>query len=235
VSDTPTARETVAASIGLGEFREIIARLDALKEAGREAPPEKIPLIDPTANVLSLVKAAMERQDDLRNSERMRTDDLRNQQVRYDTAIQVLIDRERGLQFQSLKDLASAESKRIDAIALAESRRIDALLAAATQAVALASEKAAAQAATLATQVATSAEALRAQVAATAASTGTLITQLRESLEKRLTSVEQNQYQQGGATAQRTEGRDRTQWSIGLVIAIFLGLVDLAAILWKSR
>jgi hypothetical protein len=220
----PTARETVAASIGLGEFREIISRLDALKEATHPNDPEPIPLIDPTANVLSLVKAAMQRQDDLRMAENRRIDELRVLQATCDKEIE-------GVRSQAQRDLTLAESKRLDAISLAESRRIDALLAAATQAVALASEKNAAQAATLAQQVSSSAEALRIQVSATTAATSTLITQLRETLEKRLSIVEQNQYQAGGASIQRTEGRERNQWSVGLVVAIMLGLLDAAATL----
>jgi hypothetical protein len=178
------------------KFDEILARLKDLKQDNKDnknvdTPPDKIPLIDPTANVLSLVAAAIARQDDLRVAENKRTDDLRKQQMTYEKELQTVRD-------QAQKDLTNAESNRINAITLAESRRIDALLAAATNAVALASEKAGAQAATLAQQVATSAEALRAQVAATASSTNALITQVRETLEGRLTKVEQNQYQSGG-------------------------------------
>src|ERR1017187_645610 len=158
---------------------------------------------DPTSNVLSLVEAAIRRQDDLRSAENRRVDELHQQRTTCDREEAVLIDRERVLQFQNLKDLATAESKRIDAITLAESRRLDALLAAARNDVTLASEKAGAQAATLASSVASSAEALRNQVATTSAATTTLINQLRDSLEKRLQAVEQNQYQAGGASMQR--------------------------------
>ena len=222
MADTPK-------TFNLDEFREIISRLDDLKKNTSAVATPQIPLIDPTANVLSLVGAAMQRQDDLRLAENRRLDELRKQQESFDQRIQSEVDKTRNGQFTALKDLALAESKRIDAITLAESRRIDALLAAATNAVALASEKAGAQAATLAQQVATSAEALRAQVASTSASTTTLITQVRESLEKRITLVEQNQYQGAGATMQRTEGRTQSNWVIGLIIGIFVALAQLVS------
>lgn len=184
-------------------------------------------VIDPTANVLSLVAAAITRQDDLRAIENKRIDDLRNQQVHYEGELQKVRE-------SAQQQLAAGEANRINAITLAESRRIDALLAAAKTDVALASEKAGAQAATLAQQVANSAEALRAQVAAQAASTTSLITQLRESIEKRLQLVEQNQYQTGGVNMQRTEGRQQSQWLIGIVILI-VGIFGGAAVSLVSR
>jgi hypothetical protein len=205
-------------------LEEILSRLKRLQAAGDKSHteelstatrllPPQIPLIDPTANVLSLVNAETKRQDDLREAENKRLDELRKQQIMFENAIQKVRE-------QAQKDLSAAESNRINAITLAESRRIDALLAAATGAVSLASEKAQAQAATLAQQVATSAEALRAQVASTSSATTTLITQLRESLEKRLQLVEQNQYQGVGVTMQRTEGRQRMEWSVGTIVGI---------------
>jgi hypothetical protein len=214
-------------------FDEIIARLKDLQESVGTDKPSPIPLIDPTANVLSLVSAAITRQDDLRIAENRRLEDLRNQQLAFDDKFEVELDKTRNLQFQALKDLALAESNRVDAINLAESRRLDALLAAATNNVALASEKAGAQAATLAASVASSAEALRSQVATTSNATTTLITQLRESLEKRLTLVEQNQYQAGGANMQRTEGREQSQWIIGLIIGAVISVVGLVVKFWK--
>src|ERR1700674_403524 len=87
-----------------------------------------IPLIDPTANVLSLVAAAIERQDDLRVAEFKRQDDLRNEE-------------------KHCRDQLDAERLRTDAEARrAESGRIDALLQANTNNVALALEKQGAQA-----------------------------------------------------------------------------------------
>jgi hypothetical protein len=208
------------------DFQEILARLEAMRLSvlGEKAPV--IPLIDPTANVLSLVAAAIARQDDLRLAEFRRVDELRIKAEECQHEVE-------AVRSQALKDLANAESKRIDALTLAESRRLDALLAAASNNVALASEKAGAQAATLAASVASSAEALRNQVAATSQATNALITQVRESLEKRLQIVEQNQFAAGGANLQRSEGTMRNQWTIGIIIGICLGLAQLLSHFWK--
>jgi hypothetical protein len=190
------------------DFQEIITRLDALKRVADngEGKPPVIPLIDPTANVLSLVKAETQRQDDLRACELRRQDDLRNQGAMYEGK------------------LAIAESKRLDALAGQEARRIDALLSAAANNVALASQKADAQAATLAAQVSSSAEALRNQVATTYASTTALINAQSESLGKRLTTLEQSQWNVSGERTQRVEGRQQNQWLIGFIMTIAFGL-----------
>jgi hypothetical protein len=209
----------MAQATSRGDVPEILIRLKRLEDASTETKPPSIPLIDPTANVLSLVAAAIQRQDDLRAAEFKRMDDLREQSEKCQHEV-------RAVELQAQKDLASAESKRIDAIAMAESRRLDALLAAATNAVALASEKAGAQAATLATAVASSAEALRNQVTATSAATSTLITQVKDSLEKRLQIVEQNQFAAGGASLQQATGRQSNQWTIALIVGACLGIAQ---------
>jgi hypothetical protein len=197
------------ASIDENEKSEILSRLKAIQE--------KTAVIDPTANVLGLVAAANLRQDDLRRAENRRLDDL----MALETC---LTDKLRKVEIKAATDLANAESKRIDALALAESRRIDAVQAEQKNAVALAAEKTAAQAATLAAQVVGSAEALRAQVATTAATSTALITQLRDSLEKRIQIVEQNQYLAGGASAQRVESRGTSQWTIALIVTAIFGI-----------
>jgi hypothetical protein len=219
-----------------GELDEIISRLRSIQEVQKDGKEDKdkppaVPLVDPSLNVLALVAAGNLRQDDLRIATDKRIDDLRTQQQMYEAAIQKV--REKAQQ-----DLSAAESKRIDAINLAETRRLDAVLAEQKSAVALASEKTAAQAAALATQVLASAEALRAQVAATSATTTTQTTQLRDSLEKRLQTVEQNQYQGVGAGTQRIESRQTSQWLIGLIVGVvFTGLISIVGtiliIFWK--
>lgn len=103
-----TEPRTTAASL-----EEILSRIRALQEES----PSKIPLIDPTANVLSLVTAAMARQDDLRLAETRRIDDLLTERRQTDS-----------------------DAKR------AEAARIDALLAANKNDVALALAKQQAQA-----------------------------------------------------------------------------------------
>jgi hypothetical protein len=54
-------------------YNEILARLTAIQSLAInqrvDSPPEKIPLIDPTANVLQLVGKETQRQDDLREYE----------------------------------------------------------------------------------------------------------------------------------------------------------------------
>jgi len=135
---------------------------------------ENKPIIDPTANVLALVKTAVERLDDLRTADKERVDDLLSQQQHY-------MDK---LATERLRSEAEAKA--------AEARRIDALLAANTNNVALALEKQGAQA---------------------------------QAQDKRIAALEQNQYQGVGATGQRLEGRQSSQWVIGTVIGAIIGIV----------
>jgi hypothetical protein len=161
-------------------FNEIISRLRAIEDVlrnGRDKPPDKIPLIDPTANVLSLVSAAITRQDDLRKAEFRRLDDLRNQEQGYIAKLEE--ERQR----------ANSESKK------AEAGRIDALLAANTNNVALALEKQGAQA---------------------------------TAQDRRISVLEQNQYQGVGREGQRTEGRQQSQWVIGLIIGAIIAIIQLS-------
>ena len=198
-------------------YDEILSRLRAIQDTadGRgnrdDKAPEKIPLIDPTANVLSLVSAAMERQDDLRENDNKWSDKIR------------IVEESNKREVGNLRmKLAEAESKRLDSSNLAESRRLDAVLAEQKSAVALASEKTAAQAATLA-----------AQLTATATTTATLITTLGESLGKRISVLEQNQYQGVGVSFQRGEGRKENQWVIGLAVIIGIAVIEVMAKFWK--
>jgi hypothetical protein len=100
-------------------------------------PPQSPPPFDPTQNVLNLVQAAMQRQDDLR--------DLESRNVR------------------ELLDLRAVYDERLDR---AESARIDAIRAVDVGAVQRAAEVQAAQQQALAAQVATTADAFRASLAA---------------------------------------------------------------------
>jgi thiol:disulfide interchange protein len=147
---------------------------------------------------MSLVAAANQRQDDLRETV-----------AKYQEIIG-------NIRKSHNKELSAAESRRIDAVIMAESRRVDALLAAQSQSVALASEKTAAQAATLATQVLANAENVRSQTAV-----------LRDSLEGRIKVIEQNQYQAGGAKTQQSEGQKTNQWVIQVVITVIIFIVGL--------
>lgn len=141
------------------------------------------PIYDPSANVLALVVAAVDRLNDLRNAETRRIDDLREAEQRR-------VDEQAHLRAEYDDKLREAEAKRIDAI-----RAVD------VNAVAVASERAADQAAVLANQVVASAEALRTLVASTAATATTTQAQSTLALSTRLTTLEQAQYQSQGKQA----------------------------------
>jgi len=124
------------------------------------------PVIDPTANVLSLVEAAVKRLDDLHESNMRR------------------LDEQLSAHIEHARELANAEAKRIDAI-----RAVDVGAAAVDR------EKATAQASVLAAQVATSAETLRTLVASTAAAQAQQQAQLFTPITDRLALLEKSQYE----------------------------------------
>ena len=160
------------------------------------------PLIDPTANVLQLVAAAMERQDDLRLAE-----------SRHRDAISVLRDK-------LSREIREAERNGQRDLALAESRRIDALIEAQDQRVTLASSKAELTAVALAERVDASAKALAASVEASAKALAATVETTAKTLSERIVPLEQFRYEQAGSSSQRTEGRAQNQWAIGVVIAV---------------
>ena len=138
------------------------------------------PVIDPTANVLSLVEAAVKRLDDMLSAETRRQNDLREQSEKYaaDTARLVM-------EFQ--EKLREAEAKRIDAM-----RVVD------VNAVSVERERAGAQAAVLASQVQASAEALRALVAATQSALASQQAASNAEITKRLSELERAKYEGAG-------------------------------------
>lgn len=159
-------------------------------DAANKSPPTGIPVdasggatIDPTANVLQLVEAAVERLDDLRASENKRLDDLRAAESRR-------VDGEAALRAHYDGLLAAAEAKRIDAI-----RAVD------VAAVAVASERATQQAQVLANQVSTSADALRALVATTATAMAQAQTTLTQQFNDRIALLEKASYEGKGRSA----------------------------------
>lgn len=153
-------------------------------------------MIDPTANVIALVEAAMLRQDDLRIAEARRADDLRAAESRR-------IDEQAALRAEFAEKYAMAESKRIDAI-----RAVD------VNAVAVANERATQQATVLATQVVSSAEALRG-----------VFTQTMTALSDRLTKVEQTQYKGEGKDTGTSDTYTAVRSAIMLVLALAAFLV----------
>jgi len=138
------------------------------------------PVFDPSANVLSLVEAAVRRLDDVNQAEQKRNDQLREAESRR-------VDEQLSLRAEYESKLQIAEAKRIDAI-----RAVD------VNAVAVASQRASDQATVLAAQVAQSAEALRGLVATTAANAAASQAQMVNTLSSRLTALEQAQYEGKG-------------------------------------
>lgn len=135
-------------------------------------------VIDPTANVIALVEAAIRRLDDLRTNDAEHQREIAYLRAEYD---------------DKLRD---AESKRIDAI-----RAVD------VGAVNRAAEVSATQATTLAAQVATSAETLRTQVAAAATATATALAAALEPLNIAIADLRRAQYEAQGQKTQVTENR----------------------------
>lgn len=171
-------------------------------------------VIDPTQNVLDLVQAAIQRQDDLRAAE---AEGLR---------------REVELRADYDEKLRRAETARIDAI-----RAVD------VGAVNRAAEVSAAQALTLATQVATSAETLRTQVAAAAQASTVALAAALEPIQKDIAELRKTQYEQAGQKAQVIESRDtrgETRLNVGAVfggvsvlLVLLFGLASIAIQLSK--
>lgn len=158
------------------------------------------PVIDPTRNVLDLVAAAIQRQDDLRD-----------------------------LTVTHIKEMAELRAEYEDKLRKAETARIDAIRAVDVGAVNRAAEVAALQATTLASQVATVAETLRTQVAAAATASTTALAAALEPIQKDVTELRQVQFQQQGersaTTTDREQGYDRRFEARGWIqMAIGLGL-----------
>jgi hypothetical protein len=210
---------------------EILARVKEIQvknEEGRQnKTPDPIPLIDPTANVLALVKAETKRQDDLRAAEGLRLDQLRIQAENCAKEIS-------AVQLKAQEDLVAAESRRIDALTVAESRRIDALLSAAANAVTLASTRAELTASALAERVDTSAKTLAQAVVASAEALRVQVVTTQQAIDARVTRLEQSGFTIGGRDTQRDlergESRQGGQWGMSFVVAVisaifgFLGI-----------
>jgi hypothetical protein len=163
------------------------------------------PVIDPTQNVLDLVKAAIQRQDDLREMEARHVRELL------------------AIRGEHTRDMRKAETDRIDAI-----RAVD------VGAVNRAAEVSTQQALTLANQVAVSAETLRTQVAAAASAATVALAAALEPIQKDIADLRRAQYEAQGVKANVAtsgEGRQGLYALIGLgllavsvLIAAFVAL-----------
>lgn len=136
------------------------------------------PVIDPTANVLALVEAAVHRLDDLREADSRRLTELADMRALHENQLSRLREK----------------------LALAESRRIDAIRAVDVNAVAIASAEARQQASVLANEVTKSAETLRSLVATTDAARAASLTAILQPLSDRVSLLEKSQYQIAGKT-----------------------------------
>lgn len=164
-----------------------------------------INVVDPTKNVMDMVQAAIQRQDDLRFQESQHIReimDLRN----------TLEDKIRALEGQ----LRQQEAERINAI-----RAVD------VGNVSRAAEVAATQASTLASQVATVAEALRSQVAAAAQASANSQSQALEPIQTAINDLRKAQYEQQGQKYAQSEGKDTSQWTIVLIVGGFFSIVQI--------
>ena len=152
---------------------------------------EQPPAVDPTRNVIALIKMVDQRQNDLRELTMRRNDDLRAAETRR-------TDDLRRVESKRLHEMAAVRTKFNDKLVKAEANRINAIRAVDVNAVAVASQRASDQATVLATQVVQSAEALRVLVASTAATVATSQQQLATALSSRITTLEQAGYQAQG-------------------------------------
>lgn len=137
-----------------GDRRRAEDRRVSGDSAGPATDRNNAPVIDPTANVLQLVEAAIERIDGLLKAATTRTDDLREQAVRRQDDLREAESKHRSevdhLRDEHARELRAKETERIDAI-----RAVD---VAAVQTAATAAEV---RATTLAAQVTALAEATR--------------------------------------------------------------------------
>lgn len=152
------------------------------------------PVIDPTQNVLDLVRAAIERQDDLRTAESRHIRELATVRAEYDHQLR------NNDQF-----LATLRSGFEEKLREKETARIDAIRAVDVGAVSRAAEVSAAQASTLATQQQASADALRNQVEQARIATADALAQALAPITKSIEDLRAAQYQQQGEKSSKVE------------------------------
>jgi hypothetical protein len=149
------------------------------------------PVIDPTANVIAILEAAVKRQDDLREKESLHAREMADLRSHYEELLRV------------------KETERIDAI-----RAVD------VGAVNRAAEVSAAQATTLAAQLVATAEASRVQVAAAASAQVTSLTAALEPIQKDIRDLRDAQSRGQGGKEQVTETRGGNALSLQLAAVI---------------
>jgi len=176
-------------------------------------------VVDPTANVLNLVEAAIQRMDDLLNAGFLRQDDLRDKEASHIREIVQLRAHMAELRASHARELREAEAARIDAIRAVDVGQVQ-----------RAAEVQADQATALASQVALSAETLRNTVAAAAAAAATALNTALDPIQKAIDDLRRAQYEQQGQKAQVVESQAKGG-SIGLWVGLaFAGLSVLVAL-----
>jgi uncharacterized membrane protein YdfJ with MMPL/SSD domain len=141
------------------------------------------PVQDPTPNVLDLVAAAIERQDDLRNSQVEHFHEISSIRHQYEKQLRSADRFQANLRAAYEEKLRKKETDRIDAI-----RSVDV-----------------GAAAILANQVAASAEALRGQVEAARQQTATALAAALEPIQKDIQDLRRAQYETQGQKTQVVE------------------------------
>ncbi len=163
----------------------------ASQSSGPSTDRHNDPVVDPTKNVLDLVLAAVQRQDDLREAESRHVRELSTLRAEYQEA------------------LRNAETERINAI-----RAVD---VAAVQQAATAAET---RATALAAQVAASAEAMRSQVAAAASAAATSLAAALEPVQKDIADLRRAQYEAQGQKTQVVEQRGASSALIAAIVGV---------------
>lgn len=205
-------------------------------------------VLDPTKNVLDLVRAAV-----------LRLDDMSSLRAEKSTAIHSIdmkrIDERNSMQVVFTEKIADLRAQHESEIRNKETQRLDAIRAVDVSAVAEAARVSANQASTLAAQVQASAEALRTQVATVANAQASALAAALEPIQKSIEDLRKTQYEQQGQRAAQVESKSDTrnvaldtrderrddthgnQWIIGLAITLGLGLLGIglsvAALIFK--
>jgi hypothetical protein len=162
-------------------------------------------VIDPTKNVLQLVEAAIQRQDDLREAEAKHIRELD------------------AMRDAHAKEIRESESARLDAI-----RSVD------ITAVQRAAEVAATQASTLAAQVTASAEALRIALDQSTTQSRNSLSLALEPIQKDIADLRRVQYEAAGQKTQVVETRDShgdSRGTVALVVSASLAVLTILVLI----
>lgn len=180
---------------------------DVQQQAGGSIGPatdaQNTPVIDPTENVLQLVDAAVQRQDDLRQQESAHLRELMSLRAQHD------------------QQMREKETERIDSI-----RAVD------VQAVQRSAEVQVTQATALATQVSVSAETLRTQVAAAASAAAVSLAAALVPIQEAIADLRRAQYEQQGQKAAVVETKTDTSRVMAFVFGGFGMFVGIIAIVF---